>query len=175
MKLGLRPLSAIVFGMRGLTVIDLRRPQVPMGCRTLPLKSRMPGFGSRGPRCHGDQRRILRFLGPEGPRRPRADTECCFEKRVIEGAFGYLKLLKALDFGWALVLGMGLFNVKKSFLYTDPRFQFGGGAFEGDQELLPDIVEMLTSSGLGQPAGCGERLCDRRSIMYGESMGFRDL
>ncbi len=97
------------------------------------------------------------FSGQKAPADIVPIPSAAFEKRVIEGVFGYLKLLKALGSRGPCYVGIGLINVKKSFLYTDPRFQFGGGAFEGDQ-ILPDIVEVPSDVALDNPQGVARAL-----------------
>jgi hypothetical protein len=81
------------------------------------------------------------FAGQKAPTDTVNIPSAAFEKEIIEGVFSYLKSLKTLDTKGPWYVGFGAINVKKSILYVNQRFMFGGRAFEGD-EIRPPIVEI---------------------------------
>jgi len=70
-----------------------------------------------------------------------------FEKDIIEAMAGYLKCLKALGTAGPWYVALAVINVKRSILYVNQRFAFGGRAFEGE-EIRPPVLEIPADADL---------------------------
>jgi hypothetical protein len=96
------------------------------------------------------------FSGQKAPEHV-AIASVAYEKRIIEAVFDYIKALKQIGTKGPWFVCLGIVNVKKSVLYVDTRFAFGGRAFEGD-EIFPPIIEISEDVGLENPQAIARAL-----------------
>jgi hypothetical protein len=157
LKLGLQPLSATSWGSRHYGDRFVTSTRTREGAEAA---TEVTSAGVVSAASHDVMVITASFFALSG-QKPPADTvpipSVAFEKKVIEGAFEYIKVLTALGCGGPWHVGVGLVNLKRSFLYTDPRLQFGGGAFEGEQ-ILPEIAEIPADTALENPQGVARAL-----------------